>query len=75
MLKPEDPNFDWNSEEGKQATARLNSFLKHIGKTAPEGFKREAVPLGTDADGEVFGVIVWRKHERAQMEKGAERES
>lgn len=54
-------DFDWNSEEGKQATARLNSFLEHIDKTAPEGSVRTAVPLGTDENGEAFGVIVWRK--------------
>ncbi len=54
-------NFDWNSEEGKQATARLDSLLRHIDKSAPEGAVRTAVPLGTDENGEPFGVIVWRK--------------
>jgi hypothetical protein len=54
-------DFDWNSEEGKQATARLNHFLEQMDKAAPEGFKRTAVPLGTDENGEPFGVIVWRK--------------
>ena len=54
-------NIDWNSAEGKQATERLNNFLRNIDKTAPEGFKREAVPLGKDESGEPFGIIVWRK--------------
>jgi len=52
---------DWNSEEGKQATARLNHFLVHVDKTVPEGFKRTAVPLGTDENGELFGIMVWKK--------------
>lgn len=52
---------DWNSEEGKQATARLNALLDAADKSAPEGFKRTAVPLGTDENGEPFGIIVWRK--------------
>jgi hypothetical protein len=54
-------NFDWNSEEGKQATECLNSFLRHIDKTEPEDSKRVAVPLGKDEHGEPFGFIVWRK--------------
>jgi hypothetical protein len=54
-------DFDWNGEEGKQATALLNHFLEHIDKTVPEGFKRTAVPLGIDENGEPFGVICWRK--------------
>lgn len=53
--------FDWNSEEGKQATQRLKSFLRHIDKSVPEGSVRTAVPLGTDENGEPFGIIVWRK--------------
>ncbi|HEV2522594.1 MAG TPA: hypothetical protein VGT24_09450 [Candidatus Acidoferrales bacterium] len=52
---------DWSSEEGKQAEERLNHFLEHMDKAAPEGSKRTAVPLGTDENGEPFGVIVWRK--------------
>jgi len=54
-------NFDWESTEGKQATARLNDFLEHIDKTAPEGSVRTAVSFGTDENGEPFGIIVWRK--------------
>ena len=52
---------DWNSEEGKRATARLNHFLDNMDKSVPEGFKRTAVPLGIDENGEPFGIIVWRK--------------
>jgi hypothetical protein len=53
---------DWTSDEGKQATERLNHFLKHIDKTvAPEGYVRTPVPLGTDENGEPFGIIVWKK--------------
>jgi hypothetical protein len=58
-MKPDDPNFDWSSEEGKEATARLNNFLQHIDKSAPEGFVRTAVSLGKDEDGETFGLIIW----------------
>jgi hypothetical protein len=54
-------DLDWNSEEGKQATARLNHFLEHMDKAAPEGFRRTAVPLGIGEDGEPFGIIVGRK--------------
>ncbi len=61
MLKPGDKDFDWSSEEGKQATARLNRFLEHVDKLT--GCKREAIPLGVGEDGEPFGVIVWRKPE------------
>jgi hypothetical protein len=60
-MKPDDPNFDWNSDEGKQATVRLNSFVQHIDKSMQEGFVRTAVPLGTDENGEPFGMIAWRK--------------
>lgn len=54
-------NIDWSSAEGKQATERLKSFLANMDKSAPEGAVRTAVPLGTDENGEPFGVIVWRK--------------
>ena len=55
-------NFDWNSEEGKQATARLNSLVRHIDKSAAQdGLVRKVVPLGTDENGEPFGFICWRK--------------
>jgi|HubBroStandDraft_6_1064221.scaffolds.fasta_scaffold650083_3 hypothetical protein len=57
----DEKQIDWNSDEGKQATARLNHFLDHIGKSAPEGAVRTAVPLGTDENGKPFGVITWRK--------------
>jgi hypothetical protein len=53
--------FYWASEEGKQATERLNSLLRQMDKTAPEGSVRTAVPLGTDENGEVFGIIAWRR--------------
>jgi hypothetical protein len=56
-----DREMDWNSEEGKQATARLDGFLEHIDKTAPEGSKRVTVPLGKDENGDVFGIISWGK--------------
>jgi hypothetical protein len=59
MQDPE--QIDWNSEEGKQATARLDSLLRHIDKSVPEGAVRTAVPLGKDENGEPFGFIVWRK--------------
>jgi hypothetical protein len=58
--------IDWNSEEGKQATARLNQFLQHIDKTAPEGSMRTAVPFGTDENGEPFGIVVWRKRDKTK---------
>jgi hypothetical protein len=61
MQDTDSRDIDWNSEEGKQATARLNSFLKHIDKTAPEGCVRTAVQLGTDENSEPFGFFVWRK--------------
>ena len=61
MQDADSRNIDWNSEEGKQATERLNRFLEHIDKTAPEGCVRTAVPLGTDESGEPFGIITWRK--------------
>ncbi len=61
MQETERKDFDWNSEEGKQATARLDSLLRHIDKSAPEGAVRTAVPLGKDENGEVFGFITWRK--------------
>ncbi len=54
-------SVDWNSEEGKQATARLNSFVEHMGKSAPEGSKKVAIPLGTDENGQPFGIITWSK--------------
>lgn len=61
VQNPDGSDFDWNSEEGKQATARLDRFLEHVDKTAPEGYVRTAVPLGIGEDGEPFGFIVWRK--------------
>jgi len=53
--------IEWQSDEGKQATARLNHFLKHMDKAATGSELRTAVPLGTDENGEPFGIIVWRK--------------
>lgn len=32
----QETEIDWNSEEGKKATASLNSFLKHIDKSVPQ---------------------------------------
>ena len=61
MQDTDSRDIDWNSDEGKQATERLNHFLKHIDKTAPEGYVRTAVPHGTDENGEPFGFVVWRK--------------
>lgn len=60
MTQP-DNEFDWASEEGKRATARLNGLLRRMDQDAPEGAVRTAVPLGTDENGEVFGFIAWRK--------------
>lgn len=55
-------NFDWNSEEGKQATARLNSLVRHIDKTeAKDGNVRKVVSLGRDDDGQELKVIAWGK--------------
>jgi hypothetical protein len=59
MQDPE--QIDWNSAEGKQATERLNNFIRNIDKSVPEGHVRTAVPLGVDESGEPFGIIVWRK--------------
>jgi len=56
-----DRPVDWNSEEGKQATARLNHFLDNMDKTMPEGEVRTPIPLGVDENGEPFGIIVWSK--------------
>jgi hypothetical protein len=60
-MRDDTKQIDWRSDEGKQATAGLNRFLEHIDKTAPEGSKRVAVPLGKDENGEPFGIIAWRK--------------
>jgi hypothetical protein len=55
-------NFDWKSEEGRQATERLNSFLRHIDKTAAQdGLVRKVVPIGTDDDGQELKIITWGK--------------
>jgi hypothetical protein len=54
--------IDWNSEEGKQATARLSSFLRNIDKgAAQEGLVRKVVPIGTDDDGHELKIITWGK--------------
>lgn len=60
-MQDDTKQIDWQSDEGEQATERLNSFLRNIDKTAPEGHVRTAVPLGTDENGEPFGIIVWGK--------------
>lgn len=61
-MEPGDSNFDWNGEEGKQATVRLNRFLEHIDKTsAPEGLVRSVVTIGTTDDGQPLRIICWRK--------------
>jgi hypothetical protein len=58
----DEKQVDWNSDEGKQATERLNSFLRNIDKTsAQEGLVRKVVPLGKDENGELFGFITWGK--------------
>jgi hypothetical protein len=55
-------DIDWNSEEGKQATERLNSFLRHIDRTAArDGHVRKVVPIGTDDDGQELKIITWGK--------------
>jgi len=57
-----DPELiDWNSEEGKQATERLNSFIRNIDKSVPEGHVRKFVPLGTSDNGEPLWMISWGK--------------
>lgn len=61
MQDTDSKKMDWSSGEGKQATERLNHFLEHIDKSAPEGCVRTAVTLGTDENGEPFGFFVWRK--------------
>jgi len=54
-------NFDWNSEEGKQATERLNSFLRNFDKgSAQDGLVRKVIPIGTD-DGQELKIIAWGK--------------
>jgi hypothetical protein len=53
---------DWASPEGKEANERLKNLLACIDKVAAlEGQVRTPVPLGTDENGEPFGIIVWRK--------------
>jgi hypothetical protein len=54
-------NIDWNSAEGKQATARLNNFIRNIDKSVPEGHVRTPIPLGVDENGEPLWMIVWGK--------------
>jgi hypothetical protein len=61
MQETDSKDINWSGDQGKQATARLNRFLEHIDKTAPEGYVRTAVPLGTDENGEPFGIITWGK--------------
>ncbi len=62
MQDTDSKDIDWSSDEGKQATARLNHLLKHIDKSAAQdGLVRTAVPLGTDENGEPFGLFVWSK--------------
>ena len=53
---------DWNSEEGKQANERLNSFLRHIDKdAAQDGLVRKVVTIGTGDSGEKLKIITWGK--------------
>jgi len=55
-------DIDWNSAEGKQATERLNSVLRHIDNSAAEeGLVRTVIPLGEDENGQPFGIIAWGK--------------
>ena len=55
-------NFDWNSEEGKQATERWNSFVRNVDKAAAQdGLVRKVIPLGDDENGQPFGIIAWGK--------------
>jgi hypothetical protein len=59
MQDPE--QVDWNSAEGKQATERLNNFIRNIDKSVPEGHVRKFIPLGIDETGEPLWMIVWGK--------------
>jgi hypothetical protein len=61
VQNPDGSDFDWNSPEGKQATERLNRFLENVDKTAPEGYVRKVVPIGTDDDGQELKIITWGK--------------
>ncbi len=62
MSETDGPEIDWNSAEGKQATARLKSFLQNIDKTAArDGLVRKVVPIGTDDDGQELKIIAWGK--------------
>ena len=55
-------NFDWNSDEGKQAKERWDSLLRNIDKTAAkDGHVRKVVPIGTDDDGQELKIITWGK--------------
>lgn len=61
-MKPDDPNFNWDSEEGKQATARWKSFLRNIDEgAAAEGLVRKVVTLGKDDNGEELKIMTWEK--------------
>jgi len=76
MPQTDGRDFDWDSEEGKQATARLNRLLQRMDETARKGSVRAAVPLGIsverilDENGEVFGFIAWRKPAKGKNGKG-----
>ena len=50
-----------STEEKQPAWEQLEHFLEVMDKSAPEGSKRVAVPLGEDQEGEQFGIIVWRE--------------
>jgi hypothetical protein len=55
-------DVDWASEEGKQATERLNRFLEHVDKTeAKDGNVRKVVSLGRGDDGQELKIIAWGK--------------
>jgi hypothetical protein len=57
MMEQVDMGFDWQSQEGKQATARLNSLLEHIDKDAArEGLVRKVI-----RDGETVVCVTWGK--------------
>ena len=54
--------IDWNSEEGKQATERWNSFVRNIDKTAAQdGLVRKVVSIGTGDDGQELKIVTWGK--------------
>jgi hypothetical protein len=62
MQDTDSREIDWNSAEGKQATARLKSFLRNIDKTsAQDGLVRKVVPIGTGDDGQELKIMTWGK--------------